>query len=468
MRNTCVILILLTCIAVCSVAASTAKVATYRLDVTFDPENAAMHGIAAITFDAAAGPLADTLVFYLHGELEVDSVRQASAPLTFSQEKVFYSNDYSLVANKTELALATTNPSDTVEIYYSGYFNPSRVRSPSDYMRIGADGVFLRSLGYSVWFPVFLESWKDAHPVDFTDVIIRTPSDYVTVFVGHQVGDSLDSGQRISRWQAPNTLIFDAQCASQPCSRMSVGPVNVYYRDDSVSIAMAEKIADFVTLLTTRFKELYRSDATAGEYHIVEMPRYGEISSGGMTGMPWEHWHKFDKETWAQRGLAHEIVHPFVRLPIDKNDPLYAFVVEGFPSFFHLPVLRETLGKEWYNGYLERTEERYLKYQATGQDRRGNDLPAEKPIDQITGDEIGTYRDLFILSDRAILFLNYVKVKMGKAKFVDFCDELFGQEVLTDASFREMISIYLPGSEEDIDLWLSGTDYPDRFQLGNL
>jgi hypothetical protein len=467
MRSTSLVVFLLIVITSASLATSPPRVESYRLDVTFIPEEAAMHGLAAITFNPTE-PLPDKLVFYLHGELEVDSIKQTGRSMPFNQEKILCYCDYSYVANQAQMNPVSSSPGDTIYVHYQGYFNPSKARSESDYMRIDKDGVFLRALSYSAWFPLFLDNWKDSYAADFAEVTIRTPEDFTTVFAGRHIGDSLTGDTRISRWQAQATHQFHVQCTSQRFNKTSLGNVNVYYWDDSASIASALKIADFVTVMTSRFAESYCADATADEYHIVEMPRYGEISAGNVSGIPAEYFHVFDEETWTRRGLAHEIIHPFVRLNIDKNDPLYALVLEGFPSFFHLPILQEVLGDEWYGNYMQRTEDRYLKYKAEGKDRRGNDLPVEKPIDQITGDEIGEYKDLFILSDRALLFMNYLRDKMGYEPFAEFSRDLFSQKTFTDESFREAVAKHLGGAREDVDLWLSGNDYPERFRLANL
>jgi hypothetical protein len=139
-----------------------ALVESYELDLSFRPDSAALRGRATVNFDSGSSP-DDEISFYLHGELEVLDVQRGNGDgtsLPFEQEKVYYHSDYSLVATRVvvdPLKEALTR----LLIEYAGPFNPSRARSPSDYMRIAGDGVYLRSYGYSLWFPVFLEARAD-------------------------------------------------------------------------------------------------------------------------------------------------------------------------------------------------------------------------------------------------------------------------------------------------------------------
>jgi hypothetical protein len=116
---------------------------------------------------------------------------------------------------------------------------------------------------------------------------------------------------------------------------------------------------------------------------------------------------------------------------IPRSDPLYALIVEGFPSFFHYPALR-----------------------------RGRPLPKEKPIPRITADEIGTYKDKFILSDRTPLFLDELRNQMGEGGFEKFTRELFAKSAVDDPAFRTLVLGYLPGFEKELTIWFDTTELP--------
>lgn len=460
---------LLTVIAVISVLLSSAiagnypKVSNYYLDVTFIPKQAGIEGQCKVSFDPDVS-FGDTASFYLHGEMWVDSILSDGSPIDFTQEKIFYPFDYSAIANKAVLPMPE---SKSLEIYYRGYLNPSKVTAPSNYMRVDKSGVYLRSLGYSLWFPVFLESWKDDYRVDFPEVIIRTPREMQSIFVGHRLADSVSGEHRISRWKADNTKIFDAQCTAHRFIEKKLGQVYIYSYDDSLSAASTDSILQFVNKCTSKFASMYRS-VESEEYYIMEMPKYGDISSNNITGISEDWWHNFNRETWSKRGLAHELVHPFVKIDIAGSDPLFAMIIEGFPSYFHLPILAEFLGQKWYDTYIENTEKTYLKNKNTGLNRRGRPLPEEKPIDKISYNEIGTYKDEFVLNDRVVLFFNFLKAKMGERNFGEFSRELFNSEIIGDDMFRNLVFKHYSGDSQDIHLWLSTNEYPDRFQLNNL
>ncbi len=456
-----------------SIAAITAgageypQVAEYSLDASFVPQQASMTGWAEVRF-AADSDLSPKVSFFLHGELRVDSILQGGVGLEFEQAPRFYDKDYTLVAKAIEVQLQSTKPEEPLTVFYGGYFNPSKVRSDSDYMRIDPSGVYLRAYYYSPWFPIFEEPEGGGYKVDFKEVTLRSPEEFSTVFVGHLIDEEILDNERVTTWRAKNVHLAYAQCTMQRFQRFSEGGVQVYSWTDSASLAAAESIVQFVRDVASRFRERYGQTAGTTELYVAEMPEYGDISSDNVTTITFDAWQQFDSETWPKRFLGHELVHPYVRPPVAYDDPMAAMVIEAFPSYFHLPVLQEYLGDDWYRNLLAVREERYLKMKASGLSRRGRPLPVEKPLDQITFDEIGDYKDLFILNDRALLFLNFLRVKMGDSEFWRFSHELCNVSELTDPGFRGLVVSHLPGFEDDLHRWLSTNEYPDRWHLENL
>jgi hypothetical protein len=55
----------------------------------------------------------------------------------------------------------------------------------------------------------------------------------------------------------------------------------------------------------------------------------------------------------------------------------------------------------------------------SGTDRRDRRLPAEKPLLELTPGDLSRYKDRFVLADRALLFFDYLRSRMGKAAFFD-------------------------------------------------
>ncbi len=46
--------------------------------------------------------------------------------------------------------------------------------------------------------------------------------------------------------------------------------------------------------------------------------------------------------------------------------------------------------------------------------------------------------------------------------------QLFSIDRLTDELFRRLMRKHYPGPDDDIDLWLSTNEYPERFRIGTL
>jgi len=443
--------------------ATVPRASRYAIDAAFFPDESRMKAEARVTL-ADAAPAA-AITFYLHGELEVTSVRAAGTELSFEQEPVFYDDDYSLIANEVTVSTAGVDLRGGLEIAYSGHFHASGARSPSDYMRIDREGVFLRAYGYSLWFPTFLIDKQDQYAVCFDDVRISTPAAMRSVFVGRKVSESVEGDRRVSRWQAPDTTLFDAQCVAADFVTADQGRIHLYYAPDEKSVKSAAAVGAFTQTVVTAYATYYRKDVIMDDLHVVEMPEYGDISSGNVTGIRRARWENFEAESSCKRALAHELVHPFVRLTVDRSDPLYALAIEGIPSFFHLPVLAEVLGEDFYGSFMTHLEEIYLQQTTTGKHPRGWEVPTEKPLMEITPDEIGIYKDEFVLGDRAVLFFNYLYRTMGRQRFFQFAGKLFASERMSAREFEALVGEFLPDRRSDVHTWLWTNDYPERFRL---
>lgn len=438
------------------------RVAAYTLDVAFAPAAATMRGEAVVRFDPAAS-VGDSITCYLHGELSVDSVLIDGVPTVPSERPVFYEFDYSLIAREITISVGGARP-QSLTIAYSGSFNRSQSRSPSDYMRIDESGVFLRAYGYSLWFPVFLPARADDYNVDFERVTVRLPRGFTGVFVGARTGARTVGDTVITEWTAPNTSLFAAQLTARPFQTLRGGAFEILHLPDSVSADAARSILDFAQVLCHRNATRYRAPDRADVHYIVQTPPYGDIASGGVTGLMESTWRVFSEDENAQRALAHELVHSYVRLDIPRDDSLFCLAVEGFPSYFHLPCVAEQRGAEFYNRFVGWMETLYLDRRASGKDRRGRSLPPEKALLAVTADELPVYKDNFVLGDRALLFLNFLRARMGR-RFDDFTADLFNAGVTSVGRFRAMIENHLPGSADDVRIWLETTEYPERFHF---
>lgn len=436
------------------------QVASYDLDVVFKPVDSSLEGTAQIRF-ADAAPR-DEIAFFLHGELEVTSITLGGDTVAFRQQPVFYSHEYSLVATEVTIQTRGLDLGDRLEVVYAGPMHPSRARSPSDYMRIDEDEVLLRAYGYSLWFPVFLAAAQDWYAADFS-VTLRTPPELVSVFAGRLLERRQEDGLAVSRWQAPDLPLVAAQASARPWAVHRRGEIFVYSEADAESQAMAQSILAWIEDLERLFRAWYRERPAVAQMHILQMPPYGDISSDNVVGLTGGVWRGIETDANAKRTLAHELVHPFVQPQVTRSDPIFSLAIEGFPSYFHLPALAELEGEEKYEDFLDATEKRYLEKRQTGKGRRGASLPPEKPLLEITADELSIYKDTFILSDRALLFLDYLRRELGRDRFLDFTRELFAVAELSAAAFEDAIVRWLPSRTREIHRWLRTSDFPEEF-----
>ena len=57
---------------------------------------------------------------------------------------------------------------------------------------------------------------------------------------------------------------------------------------------------------------------------------------------------------------------------------------------------------------------------------------------------------------------------MGADAFFKFTRELFSKDDINEGVFRNTVEKYLPGISDDLDIWLTTSQYPERFRLGQI
>jgi len=416
------------------------------------------------------GYAGDTLYFYLHGELRAHRIWSGEDEITFRQERVFYPYSYSMTANRIAVKVPGKQPEYLIDLHYGGMLNPSYEASPSDYMRIDTEGAYLRAYGYSLWFPLTLESGSDPGTVDFERVRITTPSGFRAVFTGSRLSETERGNLRISTWRALDVNLFDAGLNVRRYQVTEDRGIHLFHLGDSESQNAGRDILAFVNRLRDFFTENYREMAPGGQLHIAQLPNFASgIGNGNAIGLTSGQWHRFstaDDDTAMERLVAHELVHFFVQPEIGLASPMAALFLEGFPSYFHLPALAEIIGEEWYRGYMRTVEKSYLTKKKTGKTRRGRSLPEEKPILSLTFGDIGEYKDTFVLNDRVGLFLDYLRRHMGVDDFRIFTRRVCHSRNLTPETFQALILEFLPDREAALHCWLYTSEYPEHFHTG--
>jgi len=441
------------------------KVKTYELSAEFFPDHARMYDVpvSAENFMQAVARIelamisGEKIPFFLHGELTVDSVSQDGEKISFTIEKVLYYYDYGYLATRVILDASKLDTGRVLTVYYSGFFNPSRMRSLSDYMRINKkEGVFLRSYGYSLWFPVFLDSGQDSYAADFKHVTISVPADLKVLVAGELISEKVENDIMTAVWKPGIMDISEIQCTARPYSVVSNEDVFVYHINNT---ANATRIIDYVHDLKEIYARHLRNTEKPKPIYIMEMPEYGNISSDNIVGLTSKVFNDFEKEISSKLTIAHELVHPYVRIPVTMNNPFYALVIEGFPSFFQIYVLKKFDDRFDLKGHMKQLEKKYLK-------KRDSDrYPIEKPILQITPDEIGDYKDRFVLNDRVWLFFYDLWIQMGTDKFDAFLSDLFTFDEIDYNSFEDLILKFIPNYKDQLHIWLNTTNYTGEMSI---
>lgn len=452
--------------------ATAQKATNYTIDVEFFPSDAMMYGVevspdhfmrgsALITL---SGELTEDTQFYLHGELGIDSVIMDDLRVEHESEKVLYGYDYSNLAVKTSLKGIPDGANNKIKVFYSGFMHPSKARSISDYMHIDkTEGVFLRSFAYSLWFPVFLEAGEQWHPAIFDMITVKLPSGFRSVITGELISETEKAGSYVAEWKPGLVDLFEVQCTARKYEVLEKNGISVYYLNDK---EQAGNILDFSMKLKEFCYEKLRAYDDNRHLFVMEMPRFGDISSGNVIGLQSARFSNFDNSMSSMATITHEFVHPYLSIPVSMDSPLYALVIEGFPSFFQVYVLSGIIDGYVTEEEMRKVEDNYLEKKRTGLNSRGRKLPEEKPIYEITADEIGAYKDNFILSDRVWLFMYDLWQHMGDDKFEEFVRDLFGLDSISQRIFEELINDYLPAYGDRLDTWLKTTEYREDFLLG--
>lgn len=430
------------------------------------PNNSFMRGQAIVYFP---GDISGDIVFYLHGELWIDSILVRNDKIEYNYESVFCNRDYSSVCIRVCIENSANLKTDNIEIHYSGYLHPSKARSISNYMRVTReDGVLLRSFGYSIWFPVFEGESLDNYKSEFSEVKITTPVDYKTVVCGNLKEDHVVGNRRVAVWEPGFIDIGEVQCVSRKYEVLENDDVAVYFLKGNDSLRYANSILEYSGRLKNLFYTNLRKVESGSKVIVCEMPKYGDISSANVIGLADERFRSFDSEIWSKSTLAHEMLHPYVHIPVDKDNPFYSLIIEGFPSFMQVYAMArmepesfdiKEASQNYHQGYINKRE--------TGKTARGFELPEEKPILEITAEEIGTYKDKFVLADRVWLLMIWLWNEMGDNNYDSFLGELFNMNSIDYDLFEKLVLKYIPGSKEDLRIWLKTTDYPKRFYPGN-
>ena len=336
-------------------------------------------------------------------------------------------------------------------------------------MRIDREGAYLRGLGYSLWFPVTVQDGYDL--ASHFRIQLDVPSEWEGVAFGDRER-VVQSGQRnISWWRTLSKFkLLQAQLIASPLDISEGSNLSVFALPENST--SSSRLIEFGDRLLHFFNSNYGSNAKASRAYIVETCPYGCIASGNVIGLSTEVIQSvgsgdIDFETYDL--IAHELVHGFVTPLIDRNAPGAALLLEGFPSYFHVPAVTDALGSSYYEWFFRRA---WLSYQdgtrLQTQDSKNMAIPIDKPLLEIRIDEIPHYKDRFLLSDRVPILLNRLRQIVGAPAFFEACKEFFlfaSTHHVTIADFFNTLEVH---SQKDLSgfcaRWFSSTELlPDHW-----
>lgn len=442
--------------------------AAYDIDATYDPVTRRFSAKALIQLHTVAD--VNELIFYLHGELTAQKVAIGGRELDCKQETVFYPLDYSFVGTQVRCPANAADLGRAVEIHYEGMFNPSIVRAPSEYYRGDEHGLYLRGWPAVAWYPVFLANGMEFPKAPPVHAVLRAPAEFTSIMAGRYIGRTIKDGMAADEWRAEGLTYYELQYTSRPYARFEAPGLVAFGLSDPESTAAGRKIADFAGEVVRRYQQAYRSEISGGETtYVLEEPKFGALASSNVFGITEEQWRQFTLDAPSANTLSHELVHPYVQMRTPTGDPMFALSVEGAPSYFNIPILSDLRGGRAYDDRLDEVQQKYLERRKPGYRDREGLLPLEKPLFSMTTKDVGNYKDRFVLADRALLFWDYMRRKMGRPAFDRWIKEITNAPVMRSTDFYKSIQSRAPALLADAKLWLETNDYPERFRrsVGN-
>ena len=400
------------------------------------------------------------LTLYLHPELKLLSVSSEDGrPIKMETQTISHDWSYAKALGAHSLELAEpidAKGTQRFHLSYEGAFSPCCLRSPSDFMRIDDEGMYLRGLGYSLWFPV---SICDAVcEASVFRIRLDVPLAWKGVAFGNLKQMETSGGRSLSTWETPSPFKhFQAQLFASPFTIFEGEHLSVFAKRESRGGSL--KLIDFGDRLLDSFASSYGALDEMTRSYLVETCPYGCIASGNVVGLAPEVFRQMegtaiDFETYDL--IAHEFVHGYVTPWIDRSSPGSALLLEGFPSYFHVPIVTDILGDTYHEWFFRRAWQSYrngLKQQ-TDKHRSAVAL-IDKPLLEIGFDEIPKYKDTFLLSDKLPIVLDQLRRRVGADTFHEASKAFFAQgkrKPVAIANFFRLIEIY---SEQDLSQFVA-------------
>jgi hypothetical protein len=407
----------------------------YVIDIDASPESGELIAMAAFDVTTGSESGLDSLCFLLHDELNVDNVYDKQRKqLKFTQGKEYYSLNYSLEANKVCVRLAQKLArGDTLRlsVFYQGKFSEYPLRSVADFMRFKSDGLFLRGPGYSAWFPTTAVAPQEMNTLASFDVEVRVPLDWKAVCEGEP---SSSRNPRASfersapfRWVTKEGIpISSAVLLASNYDTLSahVGrqTLSCWYfpsrEDSSASAKLFEATKEQLGFFAKNYGD-YEGSSSPPRFTLVEMPLYGDFSSGTIMGISKGRVREASspqKRAELASLIASKMVRKFTVPAVDSSAPGAAFLLESIPSYGYVPAIEATFGKQFVLEGSQLIMRRYLVGRKKAEAGESG-FPPEKPLAEVLVSEIPRYKDIFLLEDRGAFVLHMLRKLVGDENF---------------------------------------------------
>jgi len=375
----------------------------------------------------------ETLVLYLHDELQLDSVETEDGKKVLNIQQRIIESPCSITKKIREIRIGYDLPpggSAALTLVYNGTVRGTDIRSKSDaFFKIKPNSVFLRSAGYTNWFPVTHNGFEILNDQAMFDLVYNVPARFKgkAIAFGTLLSEKVENGRYISQWKTdtPQVVLLPELWAFTGWIKRQSGNFLLYHLDNEQS----RKAADVYQLVGSKLLDFYQnhygSDHTkAPTFHLAELDvpsgGYPSVNTLGLSQSDFRDVLNQKRRYTTLEWFAHELVHEYLLVQTDTKAPGAAVISEGFYLFFHLPALVHVLnqlgldpevtlfkpgeGDRFKTWDIRSKWKQYEEGLKTGRDRRGK-LPPHKPLADITTEEYPHYKDRWLTADKEQIIL---------------------------------------------------------------
>lgn len=374
-----------------------------------------------------------TLMLYLHDELQLDSVETEDGKKVLNIQQRIIESPCSITKKIREIRIGydlSAGGSTAFTLVYNGTIQGTDIRSKSDaFFKIKPNSVFLRSAGYTNWFPVTHNGLEILNDQAMFDLVYNVPARFEgkAIAFGTLLSEKVENGRYISQWKTdtPQVVLLPELWAYTGWIKRQSGNFLLYHLDNEQS----RKAADVYQLVGSKLLDFYHrhygSDRTKPTtFHVAELDvpsgGYPSTNTLGLSRTAFRDVLNPKSRYSILAWLGHELVHEYLWTQIDADAPGGVLISDGFCLFFHLPALAHVLnqlgldpevtlfksgeGDRFITWDIRSKWQQYEEGLTKGRDRHGK-LPPHKPLADITMEEYPHYKDRWLTADKEQIIL---------------------------------------------------------------